>query len=171
MLKNNRYQYDKMKTFPKSAIGGLTKKLSSFRFTSNNTTNDNQYDKTLIFAREVGLAWSHNHYEVNGDVFLFTSARKITTEQTAFGKDWLKNHFFKKNGQARSGKNTENVGTRVLEISKSVSRFEFVGVVGLMNSYGDYVQFIPLYRTYNRKGEYFDYAPIHWGQPVIIEGV
>lgn len=170
MIKNNTYQYAQMKQFPKSAIGGLTKKLSSFRFTSNNTTNDNQHDKTLMFAREVGLSWSHNNYAVNGDVFLFTTSKKITKEQTLLGKNWLKNHFFKLNGAVRSGKNTENVSERVLNISKSVSKFEFVGVLGLMNTHGDYIQFIPIYRTYNRKGEYFDYAPIHWGQPVIMEG-
>jgi hypothetical protein len=170
-VKNNRYQYAEMKTFPKGAIGGLTKKLASFRFTSNNTTNDNQYDKTLIFAREIGLSYSHNESACNGDVFLFATPKKITAEQSNFGKAWLKDYFFKKNGETRSGKRTEYVGTRVLEISKSVSKFEFVGVIGLMNSYGDYIQFIPLYRTYNRKGQYFDYAPIHWGQPVIIEGL
>lgn len=169
MKKNNRYQYDKMTVFPKSAIGGLTKKLSSFRFISNNTTNDNAYDKTLTWAREQGLSLSHNNYEVNGDVFLFESVRKITKEQSQFGKAWLKNHFFKINGDIRRGKNTENVSDRVLKISKNVSRFEFVGVLGLMNSFSEYVQFLPIYRTYNRKGEYFDYAPIHWGQPIIME--
>jgi len=29
---------------------------------------------------------------------------------------------------------------------------------------------LPVYRTYNRRGQYFDYAPVHWGQPVIMEG-
>lgn len=29
---------------------------------------------------------------------------------------------------------------------------------------------LPIYRTFNRKGEYFDYAPIHWGEPVITFG-
>jgi len=131
-----------------------------------------QYDKTLIWAREQGLTYSHNEYDVNGDVFLFKEARKITSEQTKFGKAWLKNHFFKLNGEIRSGKNTENVGDRVLHIAKSVSRFEFVGTIGLMNSCGEYyVQFLPIYRTYNKKGEYFDYAPIHWGQPIIMESL
>lgn len=171
MIKNNRYQYDKMKVFPKSAIGGLTKKLNSFRFGRNNTVGDDGNSDLRFFYRNVGLRFVDQEYNCNGEIFHFDTARKITAEQTKFGKQWLKDYYFKSNGQPRSGKRTENVGSRVLGIAKSVSRFEFVGVLGLKNSFGDLIQFVPIYRTYNRKGEYFDYAPIHWGQPVIMEGV
>lgn len=169
MKKNNVYQYHSMKVFPKSAINGLTKKLSSFRFNDNNTNHDNAYDKTLMWAREQGLNWSHNDYEIDGDIFLFEKARKITKEQTQFGKTWLKNHFYTPKGMIRQTKGICK-SIRVRSIVLGITRFEFVGVIGLRNSFGDYVQFVPIYRTY-KGGAYFDYAPIHWGQPIIMEGL
>ena len=176
MIKNNTYQYAQMKQFPKSAINGLTKKLSGFRFAKMPVGMDYQQSDLLRdrmkseFMTSLSLINVDNIYESNANLYHFKIARKITKEQTQLGKAWLKNHFFKLDGSKRNGKNTKNVSDRVLAISKSASRFEFIGVIGCMNSFGDELQFLPVYRTYNTKGEYFDYAPIHWGQPIIMEG-
>jgi hypothetical protein len=165
MIKNNTYQYAKMRTFPKSAIGGLTKKLMGFRFKRDRVSNNEALVEA--FADSVGLTTSKEIYDVNGTAFYFNSPRSITREQTTFGKEWLKQHFYKKNGTIRSGKNTENVPNFVLTMAKKVRGFKFVGVLGLRNSFGEYMQFLPIYRTFSGRS-YFDYAPIHWGQPIIL---
>lgn len=165
---NGAYNYREMRTYPKAAINGLTKKLSSFRFGSGSTQQ--AWSKIESTINQVGLSYRFEETNINGDVFHFVKARKITKEQTQLGKSWLKTHFFKLNGDVRTGKATELVGDRVLRIAKQASRFEFVGVLGLRNSFQDYVQFLPIYRTFDRDGNYFDYAPVHWGQPIIMEG-
>lgn len=123
---------------------------------------------------DVSMDNVHFEYVSGGtqvELYHFKKPMKIERYQTTLGKAWLKQHFFKTNGQPRSGRNTENVSERVLNISKSVSRFEFIGVGLVQNQFGDTNQVIPIYRTYNRKGEYFDYCPIHWCQPLIFEGL
>ncbi len=170
MIKNNRYQYEKMKVFPKSAINGLTKKLSSLRFGPYEPGADKRNGKMIDCAKSLGLEIDYNDSNMPGEKFIFVNPRKITAEQTKFGKQWLKAYFFKKNGEPRGGKRTEYVENRTLEIAKNVSRFEFIGVLGVANNYWEIHSFLPIYRAYNRKGEYFDYSPVHWGQPVIMEG-
>lgn len=161
--------YSELKTFQKSQVNGLTKALSALRFRS--WSDDKNLETDIMFkAKQFGLKHERSDWHSGGEIFLFDKPRKITKEQTQLGKEWLKKHFFKLNGEVRSGKNTEHVGSRVIEISRKVTRFEFVGVVGLRNGFGQLIQFLPLYRTYSGK-QYFDYAPIHWGQPVIIEGL
>jgi hypothetical protein len=160
--------YKNLKVFEKSQVNGLTKHLSALRFKT--AWDDRTNDVMIKRANELGLELDY-YRDSEAEKFVFKVPRKITAEQTKFGKAWLKEYFFKKDGTPRSGKRTEYVGDRVLRIAKNASRFEFVGVYGLTNSFGSIVQFVPIYRTYNRKGEYFDYAPIHWGSPIIEEGV
>jgi len=165
--------YKNLKRFEKSQVNGLTKLLSGLRFREEFRHKESyriNTDKLIEFCKGLGLEIDYNDAPMSAEKFVFTKPRAITKEQTQLGKAWLKNHFFKLNGKPRGGKATQYVGDRVLEISKSVSRFEFIGVLGCMNSYGEIVQFLPIYRTYNRKGQYFDYSPVHWGQPVIMEG-
>lgn len=167
------YPYAKLKTFQKSQVNGLTKHLSGLRFNQDYRIGDSyrvNNDAIIQRCKELGLEIDYNDSNQMAEKFIFSKARKITKEQSDFGKAWLKNHFFKLNGEMRKGQNTQYVSDRVLKISKNVSRFEFIGVLGLMNNYGEILQFLPIYRTYNKAGEYFDYAPIHWGQPVIMEG-
>lgn len=161
------YDYKNLKTYKKSQIGGLTKHLAGFRF--SNDSNTNSWTRIFNRAEELGLEVGYS--EAYGERLDFKVPRKITREQTEFGKAWLKNYFFKKNGEPRQTKHTTSVGShRVLSIAKSVSRFEFVGVQVLASQGWYPVQVVPIYRAYNRKGEYFDYAPIHWGQPLVMEG-
>lgn len=159
--------YKNLKQFKKSQINGLTKHFSSLRFGTG--SNHDAWKAIFKRAEELGLAIGYS--EAYGERLDFKVSRKITKEQSDFGKAWLKNYFYKMNGQPRNGKATENVSNSVLKIAKSVFRFEFVGVQ-ILASQGWYpVQAVPIYRAFNRKGEYFDYSPIHWGQPIITEGV
>lgn len=155
--------------YTKSDIGSLTKLVASARFATPERKEEIRALLDLVFN------YVHDEYMSSNFqceyMFFKRGGLKITKEQTQLGKEWLKNHFFKKDGSPRSGKNTENVGTRILEIAKSVSRFEFIGICLVKNPYGDCNQVLPVYRTFNRKGQYFDYAPIHWGQPLIVEGL
>lgn len=167
------YQYAAIKRFEKSQINGLTKHLASLRWGGSN--NFDRLDRTemweRIFNRGKELGLEIGYSEAYGERLDFTVPRKITREQTTFGKAWLKNYFFKTNGEPRKGKRTEYVSERVLGIAKSVSRFEFVGVQ-ISASQGFYPQgATPIYRAFNRKGEYFDYSPVHWGEPLIMESM
>lgn len=153
--------------FTKSDILGLTKLFSSYRFATPERKNSIEALQGLAMDC-VGYEYIHSNFQC--DVLHFKRGMKITKEQTALGKAWLKNHFFKANGKPRSGNNTEGVGERVLNIAKQVSRFEFVGILVVKNQFGDINSCLPIYRTFNSKGEYFDYSPIHWGQPIIMEG-
>lgn len=160
--------YRNLKIFQKSQIGGLTKHLAGLRFGSGLGDSRNTWNKIFDRTKELGLEVGYSH--AHGERLNFVSPRKITKEQTQFGKTWLKEYFFKKDGTPRSGKRTEYVGTRVLEIAKSVSRFEFVGVQVLASQSWYPCQVVPIYRAFNRKGQYFDYAPIYGGEPIIMEG-
>lgn len=163
------YDYANLKTFQKSQVNGLTKHLAGLRFGSDGADgSQNKWSRIFDRAKELGLEIGYS--EAHGERLDFVKPRKITAEQTKFGKAWLKEYFFKKNGEARGGKRTEYVGTRVLDIAKNVSRFEFVGVQVLASSGWYPCQVVPIYRAYNRKGKYFDYAPIFWGEPIIMEG-
>lgn len=152
--------------FEKSEINALTKFLGSYRFASPERKNE-ILDLQADLLECVGHEYISSSFQC--DVMHFKKPCKITKEQTKLGKAWLKHHFFKLSGEKRGSKNAEHVSDRVLAISKSVSRFEFVGVLMVRNQWADLLQALPIYRTYNRKGEYFDYSPIHWGQPIIME--
>lgn len=158
--------YKDLKVYRKSQINGLTKHLAGLRF-GHQSTQD-MWD--AIFNRAKELDMKIGYSQAHGERIDFIKPRKITKEQTVFGKTWLKEYFFKKDGSLRSGKRTEYVGSRVFNIAKSVSKFEFVGVQVLASNGWYPSQVVPIYRAYNRKGEYFDYAPIHWGEPIFMEG-
>lgn len=154
--------------FEKSEIGAITKLLQSIRFEKTERKNAINAFRNLAF-HVVDHMYIHSDFQA--DVLHFGKPAKISKEQTELGKQWLRNHFFKLDGSPRKGKATEDVSDRVLAIAKSVSKFEFVGVLEGRNAYGDVCQVLPIYRTYDRKGNYFDYSPIHWGQPVIMESL
>lgn len=160
--------YKDLKTYQKSQINGLTKHLASLRFgvESRSTGNDAMINRAI----ELGMQVDYNDSNMNGEKFTFLKPRKITAEQSKYGKAWLRNFFFKLDGTARSGQRTQYVSDSVLKIAKNVKRFEFIGVLGVANSGSwDIMSFLPVYRAYNAKGEYFDYSPVHWGQPIIME--
>jgi hypothetical protein len=137
------YDYANIHRFTKSQIGGLTKKLASLRFDGDFYSSTYRRDlesRVETKAKEFGLEYLWHEAECDGYIYLFKTPRKITND--------LQDLYF--------------------EIAKSVSRFEFIGVVGLLNSLGEPVKFIPIYRTFNRNGKYFDYAPVHWGEPIFL---
>ena len=161
------YDYTNLKQYTKSQVNGLTKALMAQRFGEGDSHAG--WERIFNKAKEVGLEIDYNDANISGEKLTFKTPRKITKAQTELGKAWLKNHFFKLDGTPRRGKATECVSDSTLKIAKSVARFEFIGVL-VIASQGWYpCQVLPIYRTYNRKGEYFDYAPVHWGQPVIME--
>lgn len=160
--------YKNLNKFQKSQINGLTKHLASFRFSKDG--RDMANGRIIDRALELGLQIDYNDSGVPGEKFTFIKPRKITSEQTMFGKAWLKQYFFKLDGQARAGKRTEWVSKKTLDIAFNVSRFEFIGVLGLAGQDWGIHSFIPIYRAFDRQGNYFDYSPVHWGKPVIMEG-
>lgn len=156
--------YEELKKYTMGNVRGLTKKLGKTFYGQGP-----QRPRLAEALVETGLGFGGSADTVDGELFLFHTEKKITVEQTAIGKSWLKEYFFKKDGSPRSGKRTEGVSQSVLLIAKSVSRFEFIGVLGLRNVMGDLCHFLPIYRTYDRKGNYFDYAPGHWAAPIILD--
>jgi hypothetical protein len=163
------HDYKNLKVFKKSQVNGLTKHLAGLRFSGFRAGGSNQDMWSLIFKRGEELGLEVGYSDAHGERLDFKTPRKITAEQSQFGKSWLKEYLFKKDGTPRSGNRTEYVSERVLKIAKSVSRFEFVGVQILASSGWYPCQVVPIYRAFNRKGEYFDYAPIHWGTPIFME--
>lgn len=160
--------YKSLKTYTKSQVNGLTKKLNSFKWAPGKDFARHQFSQTLGLVH-VTNDWTDLYGGVTLNIHHFMTPKKITREQSQFGKQWLKDWFFKKDGSTRSGKRTENVSKDVLAIASKVSRFEFIGVIGVCSfNYGPFA-FLPLYRAYTTKGEYFDYAPVMWNNPFIIE--
>lgn len=160
--------YSALKTFKRSQINGLTKLLGSTRFADNKRKEKVIAMKNLIGLDHIGNEYCEA-YSAHSNVLHFAKAKKITKEQSDFGKTWLKSHCFKLTGSPRL--HAKDYNDRVLSIAKNVSRFEFIGVLAILSNYSvEPVQYLPIYRTYNKKGEYFDYTPIHWGKPVIMEG-
>lgn len=163
----------KTRKFSKSEIGALTKIMQSYRFASAERKNEIEHlqTETMEHLTTVDLYRHGRHFEA--EFQQFPVASKITADQTKLGKAWLKQYCFKVNGGLR--KNIENVfSERCLDIIRNVSRFEFVGVLMVFDDSGcgrNLCNVLPIYRTYDRKGKYFDYAPIHWDKPVVMEGL
>lgn len=155
--------YKNLKVFQKSQVNGLTKALIRERFEAFDKTE--AWNKIFKTAENFGLEVGYSH--ASGERLDFLKPRKITSEQTEFGKAWLKNYFFKLNGTERRGKRTDQVPDSVLKIAKRVSRFEFVGIQVLASSGWHPSQALPIYRAYDRTGSYFDYSPVPWGEPII----
>lgn len=163
------YDYKNIKKYTKSQIGGLTKRLMGTRFKINNYDRGDMWDALFKDAKGLGLEIVYNDIG-HGERLDFAKPRKITKEQTEFGKAWLKDFFFKKDGAPRSGKRTQYINQFELNIAKSVTRFEFVGVAVQASDGWCPCQVLPIYRAYNRKGQSFDYAPVYWGQPLTNGG-
>lgn len=162
------YDYKTLKKFTKSQVNGLTKRLMSNRFKTDICDSTKMWDAIFKDAESIGLGVGYCG-EYYGERLNFKNPRKITKEQTALGKNWLRDFYFKKNGEPRSGQRTQHLDDDVLKIVKKVSRFDFVGVA-VLSSNGWYpVQVVPIYRAFDSKGNYFDYSPIHWGNPIIDE--
>jgi hypothetical protein len=163
----------KTRRFEKSEIGALTKLIASYRFADTQRKNDIEALQTETMERVAIVdRYMYNH-RVECEVMHFAKPSKITVQQTTLGKNWLNKHCFKLNGETRKDIE-DHFSDRALSIARNVSRFEFIGVVMVFDDSGygkNLQQVLPIYRTYNRKGEYFDYSPIHWAQPIVMEGL
>lgn len=156
--------------YTKSDVGALTKLVASRRF-SDGWRSQQIFEFVENNFKCVDNIYLHSNFQ--GEVMHFNKIQNLTKEQTALGKAWLKNYFYNSKGVLRSSKDVKAIqlehSNKVTDIAKNVSRFKFVGIMVVSNSHGYANQCLPIYRAFNKKGEYFDYAPIHWGQPVIME--
>lgn len=79
---------------------------------------------------------------------------KISKEQSQFGIEWLRRTQFKLNGELRAG---AFIGEREAKIIKSFKRFEFIGLRFIYVSPYQ-TETAPIYRTFAKNGDYFDYS-------------
>lgn len=90
---------------------------------------------------------------------------KLTAEHTKQGKEYFQRYCFKLNGEVRKGC---QLGTRELNIVRKFSHFRFVGFYDHYNNGGYDPFYMIVFRVYNKDGNYFDYSPVHWGDPYIV---
>ncbi len=153
--------------FQKREINALTKLLGGVRFAKPERVAEVAYLKRMLMTEGADVS----HGESYGTVWTFNRACKISEEQSAFGLAWLHDHYFKKNAAPRAValRLAEEHGSDLLTVVRGVVRFDFIGVIEFRNQYdGQVMQAIPLYRAFDATGKYFDYAPIHWSEPVFI---
>lgn len=161
----------KTRRFEKSEINELKKLISGSRFGTEERKIDINTllgSKTLSYKGTMDLYRHGRHYEA--EVHLFPRPCKITAEQTKLGKEWLLNRYFKKNGGLRKCAE-EDLNNRQVEVIKSLTRFEFVGMLVVYTDNGGtkiMVDSLPIYKTFGRVGGNFAYSPIHWEAPVIF---
>ena len=98
---------------------------------------------------------------------------KITKEQSLFGIQYLKEAVFTKKGIPRNAKrNFLRYEPDAIKIIKNFAKFRFIGLQSTPKSYyfgdraGEYT--LPIYRTYDRDGNYFDYTAGMWGNCELI---
>lgn len=140
----------KSKVWKKSEISAVAKLINSKNFHKNENCPE-----ILQGIESVESLFSYGYME----------ERKITREQSRYGIEYLLKRYFKKNGEPRKG---SPFGSRENVILKSFSKFRFVGFYEMSSNGGYWTTSIPVYRVYSKDGSYFDYAPIHWGVPIVL---
>lgn len=135
----------KGKRWEKSDIHGFLKLLNSMKFNKNENKKRDIEDLLFLF-HDQGTEWG------------------ISKEQTLTGITWLRNAVLKNDGTYRNSKLSDVFGDKEKMIIKNFSKFKFVGIHEERTSWHTF--YYPIYRTYDRKGNYFDYTPIHWGTPI-----
>lgn len=88
--------------------------------------------------------------------------RPITAEQSKFGLEWLRKTCFKLNGETRL---RCPLGNREVAILRNFKCFKWVGIYNTQEHYGNYgcKSYVPVWRTYDKRGHYFDYVVIAGG--------
>lgn len=84
---------------------------------------------------------------------------QLSKEQQSKGLNWLRQKTFKLNGRIR--KNSP-LGSYEIEVLNNFKKFTCVGLYNI--SENSYTQYVPIYRCYNKKGNYFDYICLMWGE-------
>lgn len=111
--------------------------------------------------------------ELQDKAYCHSSEFKITKEQSLFGIEYLKKTVFTKKGIPRNAKrNFLRSEPNAIKIIKNFAKFRFIGLQSVPNNYywgnraGEYT--LPIYRTYDRDGNYFDYTAGMWGNCELI---
>jgi len=106
------------------------------------------------------------------ELFESIPERKITKEQSDFGIEWLTNQVFKKNGEPR--KNCK-LDSEQQAIVKNFKCFIWSNIFNSQSHYGNYgynspyKSYVPVYRVYDKKGNYFEYTVLGGGPGGSIE--
>ena len=93
------------------------------------------------------------------DVIELKNGLNITQEQSDKGIEYLTRKMFKVNGKPRNDKwNYEN-DDEYRDIVKNFSHFKFMGFTETYyGHYSYYRRLSPVYRTFDKSGDYFDYT-------------
>jgi len=102
---------------------------------------------------------NHSGYSIN-------LGYSISTEQSVFAINWLREKLFKKNGQLRQ--NTGSFGHREIEIINNFKEFKFVGFWPLRNGLGEIIEYAILYKTIDKKGNSFVYTGVYFESIEIV---
>jgi len=112
------------------------------------------------------------------DLIAFFESRapfELTWMQQEKGLEWLKNRIFTKSGNIRNTQETNEISNRtnaleqIAEMVKNFDRFEFVDFVPQNRFTRGLNPFLlPVYRLYDKQGNFFDYT-VSVGQIEIID--
>ena len=94
------------------------------------------------------------------------SSYSISSEQSVFAINWLREKLFKKDGQLK--KNTDHFGHREIEIINNFKEFKFVGFRPLRNGLGQIIEYAILYETIDKKGNSFVYTGVYFESIEIV---
>lgn len=112
----------------------------------------------IYFRKAIGVAGLKNIHERQELINLFMDNQKgyrITREHDELGRNYLISKSLKKNGQFRKG---SKLGERELNILYNFSHHMFMGLQSQNSNRGFYDNwYLPIYRAYDKKGNYFDY--------------
>lgn len=83
---------------------------------------------------------------------------KLTQEHTEKGINYLRSKLLKSNGQPRNTKQVRDFTCdRIINIINNFSHFEFICFECVWVGYGNNHQYNPVWRTYDKDGNSFDY--------------
>ena len=94
------------------------------------------------------------------------SSYSISSEQSVFAINWLREKLFKKDGQLK--KNTDHFGHREIEIINNFKEFKFVGFRPLRNGLGQIIEYAILYETNDKKGNSIVYTGVYFESIEIV---
>ena len=88
----------------------------------------------------------------------------LTAEQTEQGISYLRSRYFKKNGEPRKSCPFNEAEQAVI---KTFKKFTFSSIYVERNDYG-MEWYHPVYTVFGKNGDKFEYAPLHWSNPIIF---
>lgn len=113
--------------------------------------------------------WTLKAAKLNLLTLINENGYRITKEQSDFGKAFLYSKLFNSKGQFRRSQVASQFREWRGDIVKRLTKFTFDGFHVEWNSYTREINSLaPVYSAYDRKGQRFSYAWVHWG-PVFID--